>query len=82
MRRAPLFRLFEARKSLADLAIPITVISSQWDEIVSPRTEKELRSRLPAAKILQLSRSSHFCFAKEEFPLMVDFLFELLTETP
>ncbi|MBQ3108699.1 MAG: alpha/beta fold hydrolase [Clostridia bacterium] len=72
----------KARKSLADLAIPITVISSRWDEIVSPRTEKELRSRLPAAKLLQLSRSSHFCFAEEELPLMVDAPFNQLVEIP
>lgn len=54
------------RKQLPHLPVPLTVLNSKKDEIVSPRTAAIVKKRLPAAKVCSLAESGHFYFPEGE----------------
>ena len=61
-----------ARRDIHLLKKPLTVINFEKDEIVSKDTPRFVLSQKPDAKIVMLSDSYHFYFAKEDLNTMAD----------
>jgi len=66
------------RKILPDTTVPITVINSSDDEIVSCSTLKFVSRKLPEAKTFRLAESSHFWFPENELEKIAELIKEYL----
>ena len=76
---AALLRMMgKARRTLALLSVPLTVINSEKDELLSPRTLAYVKKQLPGAKTKLIQDSGHFYFTDEELPCMQQAVTELL----
>ncbi|HPF53423.1 MAG TPA: alpha/beta fold hydrolase [Clostridia bacterium] len=62
----------ETRKELGKLTVPLTIMNSANDEIVSLRTLSFARKSLPGVKVVTLKQASHFWFPKEELLMIQD----------
>lgn len=60
----------ETGGNLPGLTVPLTVINSRRDEIVSMRTLDLVKKKDPRAELLTLERASHFRFPEEETELI------------
>ncbi|MGI6005153.1 MAG: alpha/beta hydrolase [Christensenellales bacterium] len=54
------------RRALDRLTVPLTVINSAGDEVVSEKSLRIVRDKLPRADIVELKASSHFLYTPEE----------------
>lgn len=59
-------------KEIGRLTVPLTVINSGVDEIVSRKAGRFVKRNLPSAKLIELKNSGHFLFTPEENTLMAD----------
>ena len=68
-----LFRIMKGtRHSLHKLTVPLTIINSVNDEIVSMKTVRTVEKVLPDVKTVVLAQSSHFWFSSDEVKLIKD----------
>ena len=66
-----LFQLMrETRKSLRMLTVPLTIIHSRNDEIVSIKTVCFAQKALPSVKVITLEQASHFWFSPREIGMI------------
>ena len=70
-----------ARKSLPALRVPLRVVNSIGDEIVSPRSLDFLKTVQPNAEITQLQASSHFWFSPDEWETLKALFMHALAST-
>lgn len=66
------------RRSIPALTVPLVVINSRNDEIVSARSIDAVKKSLPSARVIALERSSHFWISDEDTACIVDTINELL----
>ncbi len=60
----------ECRRALPELGVPLTVMDSNADEIVSPRSLELVRRALPEARTVMLYNSSHFLYDEADSRLI------------
>ncbi len=70
----------DARRRLPLLAVPLTVINSEKDELLSPRSLRYAEKTLQGANTVRLFDSGHFYFTKGETETMLQALKALLRE--
>ena len=56
----------QTRKALPNLAVPLNVINSAEDELVSRRSLAFVRERLPKASVFEQRESSHFWYSEND----------------
>lgn len=80
---AELFRIMRhTRRSLPALTVPLVVMHSRNDEIVSGKSPALARKALPSAGIVELVRSSHFWFPEEDVESIVGIINAMLNGNP
>ncbi|MBE5785202.1 MAG: alpha/beta hydrolase [Clostridiales bacterium] len=77
---ALLHMMRDARHELALLPVPLTVINSKRDELLSPRTLAYVKKRLPGAKTQLIADSGHFYFTAGETVRMRNAVVSLIKE--
>ncbi len=67
------------RKTLKTVSPPVTMVNSRADEIVSLKTARYFRERLPGCKSVMLQRASHFWYDREERTVIENTLLQVLS---
>lgn len=67
------------RRGLAAVTTPLTVIHSENDDIVSPRSAALVEQRLPAARVIRLQEASHFHYSPADIALIAQAIEAYLT---
>lgn len=70
----------DTRKRLCTVTTPLTVINSEHDEIVSPRSARFVERHLPTAKVVRLHRALHLIYDEEELALTAQCVETLLMQ--
>ena len=68
-----------ARRSLPGFRKPLTVINSENDDIVSPRSAAQVAQQLPAARLIRLRKASHFHYSPEDIAIIAQAIEAYLT---
>jgi carboxylesterase len=65
------------KRSLEMLSVPLVLIYSTSDEIISWKSSRFIKSRFPSAELVRLNKSGHFWFSKEETAKIASVIIDL-----